>query len=152
MMIFFGVACVSICVLSLFPLLSMRAQNIISYGVAIIFWIGMIAGCICLIRLELLRKELKGNKKKRRWRPPGIVAFSVDKPHMALYGGIFLGLTLIVSDLVEHWISSYIMYPIIAATLFLFIIHCIIDGKNYRTYKFLKEGANDGMACKCKED
>lgn len=138
MTLFFGVASLSLSLLSLMPLLNDTAQIRLAYGVAITFWSGMVAGCICLIRVDMLRKELKGRKKRRRWRPPGIVAFSIDKPHMVLYGGILLGLTLMVSDMIKHWISSYVMFPIISITLFVFIVHCIIDGNNYKTYKILK--------------
>lgn len=146
MILFYGMASLSLFFLSLMPVLNEKTQTVLGYTVAIVFWSGMLLGSAILVILSCLRRKLKKRVKGYQQRLPGIVSYTKERFHIVLYITILIGMTLMVSDIVHHWISSYVMFPIISITLFLFIIHCIIDGRNYKIYKLLKEGANDELA------
>ena len=62
---------------------------------------------------------------------------------IAVYAVFVLGIAIIVCDVtgILFWqITSKAMFVVVAVTYYSFLTHCIIDGKNYKIYKFLKKG------------
>ena len=51
---------------------------------------------------------------------------------------------MLISDLILRWLPDDALFPILAGTLMAFVIHSVIDGKNFKAYKILKEGMHNG--------
>lgn len=121
-------------------------QRILSNIIAALFWLGLIAGIIfnCITN-RVIRKNSKKAVKKvfNKQKFPGAITFSSNMKHLIIYGVILIGVVIMISDIALSWVASYIMFPVISLTLFLFTVHCIIDGKNYKIYMNAKEGVSN---------
>ena len=145
--IFFFVAFFSLSMLVFIPKVEETYQMVIGYSVAIVFWSSLSFGCTFCIRTNLaVKRLLMGCSKEeisKKSKIPGVMSFSGNIYHLILYLVIVIGVILIISDLVNSWISSNIMFPVISITMFSFAMHCIVDGSNYKIYKQMKEGRNN---------
>jgi len=112
--------------------------------VAIVFWLGLVWGTLSLIILTKLRHKLRARMPslivKIPKKFPGIMNFSMNIRHLILYAVILIGIVIIILDLILGFANQYLMFPVIAGTYSAFIMHCMIDGKNYQIYKILKKG------------
>lgn len=117
--------------------------QIIAYIIAAVFWIGLLLTFIsAYITTRILRKsreKLKSKGSIKMRQAIGIVSFSVDWRMWILYGTIILGLVLIITDIIIGYVPELIMFPVVSITILSFIVHCVIDGKYYKTYKLIKE-------------
>lgn len=131
---------------SLIPLLSGMPEDrqpILSNLIALVFWLSFIEGIAFSLWTNHTMLRILENKKIDPQRFPGILNFTWDIPHIILYIVILLGIIAIVTDIGFHYISEYLMFPIFSVTFLAVILHCIVDGRNYKTYKRMKEGINN---------
>jgi Arc/MetJ-type ribon-helix-helix transcriptional regulator len=96
------------------------------------------------VRMYRWRRNLMAEGKYEKQRFPGIITFSADINHMILYVVCVLGILVMISDVIFHYISEYIMFPILSIIFLAFAIHCIVDGENYKLFKAIKEGMDKG--------
>lgn len=120
-----------------------KTQKVVGYIIAAVFWLFLAAGIACVIWTKssyiLIRKKVTDLGLYKMQKYPGIITFSKDIPNIVIYVITGLGIVLSISDMIFNWISQYLMFPIISITLFLFVLHCIIDGENFKIYKIIKE-------------
>ena len=125
-----------------------RITNVLETVVGALFWLGIVVSVTItlLIKIYLLRLKRRTSVERqlRRQKLPGILTFIPRRNHLILYGIFVIGLLLIVADIKFEFISQFIMFPILAGTIFAFAMHCIVDGKLYRLYKSIKEGKRNG--------
>ena len=144
----FIVSSVSLGVIPFVQFLPDRLEKITNYIVAALFYLGLIIGGFAIknakIRMYRWRRRLIAERQFKKQRFPGIITFSADIKHIALYVICVLGILVMVSDMIFHYISEYIMFPILSVVLFSFIMHCIVDGENYKLFKVIKEGMDKG--------
>lgn len=144
----FAIAFFSISLIPISQLFGEGVEKWMGYVIAAIFWLSLIFGFVS-IRLTTLKFEGMKNKAiklglHKEQRLPGIISFGLSVPKIIIYAVTLIGLILIITDLIFTWVPSYIMFPILSITLFAFALHCIADGENYKVYKFIKEGMNNG--------
>lgn len=113
----------------------------ISYLIAITFWLGFVMGNVTLLLSQaLIKKESLKKKILIKKQLPGIFYFR--KENVRIYIGIIIGLITIGLDMMFNWIPVTIIYVIISITVYLILLHSIVDGKYYRMYKHMKENKN----------
>lgn len=122
-------------------------NKVIAYVVAAIFWLGilltMIASHFTKRTLKRYREKLIAHGCVKRHQPIGIFGFSKDWRMWVLYVLMIFGLTLIVSDIIFGYVPELIMFPVISVTILSFAVHCVVDGRNYKAYKLIKEIVNN---------
>ena len=125
-----------------------KLESITNYIVAALFYLGLIVGFFAIknakSRMYRWRRRLMAERKFQKQRFPGIITFSADIKHIVLYAVCVLGILVMVSDMIFHYISEYIMFPILSIVFFTFTLHCIVDGENYKLFKAIKEGMDKG--------
>lgn len=125
-----------------------RLEKITNYIVAALFYLGLIVGGFAIKnaknRMYRWRRRLISERQFKKQRFPGIITFSTDIKHIVLYVICVLGILVMVSDMIFHYISEYVMFPILSVVLFTFALHCIVDGENYKLFKAIKEGMDKG--------
>lgn len=143
----FAVSSIAIACIPLMDVIPAGVSKIITYIIGAIFWIGLLAGiglsAYSKTALYRPRRYFQMHHLIHRRRYPGIAYFDLTVPKIALYALCVVGLILIVCDLIFQFIPGMVMFPVIAATIFAFELHCIVDGVNYKIYKLLKEGIED---------
>lgn len=138
--IFFFISFFSLSALAVMPFLREQGQIIMGYTVAILFWIFLAFGLLFAAQAGL---SISRSGVKKEHKLPGIISFSANAKHIIVYLVCGVGIALMLSDMIYDCISSRVMFPIISVTLFAFVIHCMVDGVNYKTFKKMKEGEND---------
>ena len=143
----FTTSAVAILLIPVIGRLPEERQDIAGYVVAALFWIGLIMGLVMTYMTGGSRYELRNKMPElRRIRPqlyPGIINFEKSATHITVYIAFVLGIAMIVCDVLGTPLpqsGSGVMYVIIALTYYSFLLHCLIDGENYKIYKFLKKG------------
>ena len=124
-----------------------HAKKIAIYMIALLFWLGLIIGIISTwftnINLQRIRHKVYTSGMMERPKLPGVITITKKPVNIILYSFVIIGLVLMISDLISHWIPEFIMFPIISFTLYAFVIHSVIDGKNYKAYRIIKEGMHN---------
>lgn len=121
-------------------------RQIIEYILAAQFWLGLIFGIIFVLMSRGIRRYTRRNPfktfgiTKKTGSYPGIFSFGKDSIRITVYVVFTVGLVLIIANLIFGIISADVMFGVIAVTYYSFAVHCIIDGKNFKIYKKLKEG------------
>ena len=122
-------------------------NNVISYIIAAVFWIGLLLAFIAAHStkrtLYRFREKLIVKGYITKHQPIGIVSFSKDWRMWILYGTTLVGLVLIVTDIIFRYVPESVMFPIISVTILSFVVHCVFDGKYYKAYKLIKESVNN---------
>lgn len=144
----FIVSSVSLGIIPFVQFLPDKLEKITNYIVAALFYLGLIIGGFAIKnaknRMYRWRRRLMAERQIKKQRLPGIITFSTDIKHIVLYTICVLGILVMVSDMFFHYISEYIMFPILSVVLFTFALHCIVDGENYKLFKAIKEGMDKG--------
>ena len=119
-------------------------QKISGYIIAGAFWLFLLIGLLLAFftkgRQQTVRRKLKTMGLLRAHQPPGIISFSISPLTVTIYLIILVGLIVTISDIIWHWVPGTIMFPILSITLFAFVLHCVVDGENYKVYKVIKKG------------
>ena len=120
------------------------------YLTALMFWLGMIVGIagtwITNSGLRKIRVRAYSSGKMTPPNLPGMLMFFARPISLVLYLIVLVGVGLIVSDMIRSWVPEKIMFPVLSVTLYAFVVHSVIDGKNYRAYRIMKEGMyNDNI-------
>ena len=127
--------------------LSAEGQKLLTIILGALFWLGLIVGIglTLFTNTAMRRMRIKAYSTGRLARPslPGMLVLSKDIIHFILYGIIFLGIVILITDLIFRWLPKNTMFPILSVTYIAFVIHSIIDGKNYKAYKTIKEGMHN---------
>lgn len=122
-------------------------SNIVAYVIAAVFWISVlltfVAAYVTKKTLLRFRKKLIIKGYVQEHQPIGAVSFSKDWRMWTLYGTTIIGLVLIVTDIIFKYVHETVMFPIISVTIWSFAVHCVVDGKYYKTYKLIKESVNN---------
>lgn len=125
-----------------------KARAVMETIVGALLWIGIVVSVTMslMIRMYLLKLKRRTSIERqfKRQKLPGILTFIPRPNHLILYGIFVIGVVLIVTDIIFEYISQFVMFPILAVTIFAFAMHCIVDGKLYRLYKSIKEGKKNG--------
>lgn len=128
--------------------LEQTAGNVTKIIIGILFWLGFIVGLILTIVGKKIfvqdKRRLVSSGKYKRQRLPGMFYMRKNILSFIVYAMFFIGLIFIVSDVLFNYIPQYIMFPIISIVLFSFILHCVIDGENFKIYKKIKDGTDNG--------
>lgn len=144
----FIVSSVSLGLIPFVHFLPDKIESIINYMIAALFYLGLIVGFFAIRnakgRMYRWRRSLITKKQFHKQRFPGIISFSADIKHIVLYVVCVLGILVMISDMIFHYVSEYIMFPILSVVLFTFTMHCIVDGENYKLFKAIKEGMDKG--------
>lgn len=144
----FIVSSVSLGIIPFVQFLPDKLEKITNYIVAALFYLGLIIGGFAIKnaknRMYRWRRRLMAERQFKKQRLPGIITFSTDIKHIVLYAICVLGILVMVSDMFFHYISEYMMFPILSVVLFTFALHCIVDGENYKLFKAIKEGMDKG--------
>ena len=145
----FVVSCVALGVVPLIQFLPDKIENVVNCVVAAFFYLGLIVGAFAIKNAEgsvmyRWRRCLMEKEEFTKQRFPGIISFSSDIWHIVLYAVCVAGILVMVSDIIFHYISEYVMFPILSVVLFTFTVHCIVDGENYKLFKAIKEGMDKG--------
>lgn len=142
----FGLSALS---LSAIPIASHQQKNALSYVIAGVFWVGMLAGLILAKTAHTgFRRQRHRLYKLEQSRPQqfsGAFTFRITPVGMALYLITAAGLILMISDMIAPWLPEQVLFPVLSATMFAFVLHCFLDGKNYQAYKRIKEGMKNGQ-------
>ncbi len=132
----FIVSSVSLGLIPFVQFLPDKLESITNYIVAALFYLGLIVGFFAVRnakgRMYRWRRRLMAERQFKKQRLPGIIHFSADIKHIVLYVVCILGILVMVSDMIFHYISEYIMFPILSVVLFSFTLHCIVVGENYK--------------------
>ena len=144
--ILFAVSFFSLSLIPLTESFDEDKQRLISNIIAVMFYLGLIGGIVfdCLANRQIRSCNKKTAKEiLEKQKLPGAITFSTDKKNLIVYAVLIIGIILMVSDIFLNWVATYIMFPVISLTLFLFAVHCIIDGKNYKIYMNTKKGVSN---------
>lgn len=98
----------------------------------LLFWLGLLLGTGLMILLELRRRAfLKKNSKDSKKQRIGLLRLASNSP--ALIGDVALGISMIatlVSFLITKGYGAACYFSI-AATMFFFCMHCVLNGRIY---------------------
>lgn len=137
----------SLCLIPFTSGIEKGQNNIIAYGIAAVFWIGII---LSLIATHYTKKRLHSccekviiKKYMKNQILPGLLNFSLNWMSIVLYSIIAVGLILIITDIIFGYVPEMVMFPIISVTILSFALHCVLDGKYYKVYKLIKESVNN---------
>lgn len=138
---FSSLGVLAIAFLSLIP---KNFENIATYILGAMIWIGFIVG-ICLIKsTDSIKyksaKHVFGVSVYRNQKFPGVINITLKPLNIILYSIFVIGLALIIGDVIFHYLNNYLFFITMAIIYYLFMLHCIIDGRNYKIYKLLKGG------------
>ena len=124
-----------------------RTKKLLTVIVAGMFWVGMAVGIMSTwltnSALRHMRHWVYTSGLMDRPKLPGVITFTPKALNIIIYVIFIAGLGLMISDLIVRWASEYLMFPIISATLYVFVIHSVIDGKNYKAYRIVKDGMHN---------
>lgn len=148
----FGLSAVSLLLIPFWDLFPVKIQTICSYVFASVFWCGLIAGLVLVKMISGIKYAVRINYFSKSFdenqRLPGIINFELKPLKIVLYSLIVLGIILMVSDMIFHYINNFVMFSVIAITFYSFVVHCVVDGKSYKIYKnankHIKEGNENG--------
>ncbi len=131
--------------ISFIPLLKNVGEKITPSQILIasVFWVGLIVSIINLAYSTILLRKNKNQSIVKEFvknkRMVGIISFSSKKQSLFLYLFFVLCVGLITADTLIMFIPETFMYFIVSATMILFFLHCVIDGKCYELYKKIEE-------------
>lgn len=127
--------------------LSDEGQKLAVIILGSLFWLGLIVGIVLTFftNTAMRKMRIKAYSTGRLERPslPGMLVFSNDITHLVFYGICILGIAFLITDLIFRWLPKNTMFPILSVTYIAFVMHSIIDGKNYKAYKTIKEGMHN---------
>lgn len=143
-----GITAFSLSFLPFTKITAIVERDFVSVTVGVLFWLGV----ILMITNLIIGKRLftkAGNKLvslglMEKQKSPGVISFSKKIGHVILYVICLLGLGIAVSDIIFNYVPEQVMFPIVSIVLFTFFTHCIIDGKNFKIYKIIKDGMDNG--------
>lgn len=102
----------------------------------IMFWVFLLFGVVGQVLLTIRRKQfLEINKQKRfRIKKERIGLISVFKNIPAIIADVGFVISLVVFFIATEIANGigYICYILLAVCVFLFCLHCILNGKNFR--------------------
>ena len=143
-----GITAFSLSFLPLTQITVFKERDFVSIIVASFFWLGVI---LMIANLIIGKKLFKRVEKKivslglmEKQKLPGVISFSKKIGHIVLYVIFLLGLGVAVSDIILNYVPEQVMFPIVSVILFTFFTHCVIDGKNFKIYKIIKDGMDNG--------
>lgn len=143
----FAVSSAAIALIPLTDVIPPGISKIVTCILGALFWLGFITAIVLSAysksALYRSRRYFQMHHLIHRRRYPGIAYFDLTAPKIVLYALCSAGLILIICDLIFQFVPGAIMFPVIAATIFAFELHCIVDGVNFKVYKLLKEGMED---------
>jgi len=138
----FALSAVAIMLISLAGKMTGAAESVFSFVVALLFWAGIIAGIVMYrviaSKVKALEEKVTGLKKKAYQKLPGILTFRIDKFRIALYSAIGVGVLLIISDAIFHYVNEGVMFVVIALTYYLIAVHCIVNSKCFNVFSMMK--------------
>lgn len=122
------------------------SKNILAAVFGTFFWLGLFAGWFIYrstAQIKIQARALLVNGKYRPQKHWGIITFSKKGTHIALYVVITVGVLLVLMEIISGYIPNKILLLIIAITYYAVLLHCVIDGENYKKYLFIKDGMSN---------
>lgn len=143
----FAISAVALALIPFLQFLKESGQSVFRIIIAAAFWAGLLVGIfstfITNAGMSGARRRVYKAGKLEKSKLPGIVSFSIRPLSVITYAVFFCGAALAVSEIITHWLPEFVLFPILGITLFAFAFHCVIDGKNYKVYRIIKEGMHD---------
>ncbi|MDF2820879.1 MAG: hypothetical protein K0R15_1320 [Clostridiales bacterium] len=99
---------------------------------AAVFWLTLILGYGTFFIVELSRKKTTTKTKKGKKALPGIIKFYSNS--LAKVVDIIFAVSIILILVLQfiNGINEYLSYALLSTSLFLFHMHCFVNGENYR--------------------
>ena len=145
----FGLSALSVLSIPVIDGLDEDYQGIAALIIACVFWGGMLIGCLMVVyshfSFRRMRDEAASVDKTIISKRPGLLRVTNRTPYVVLYVIIVCGMIVLILDLLNKFLSVYLFYCFISITFFSFIIHCLVDGNNHRSYQLIKEGVRYGF-------
>lgn len=120
-----------------------KGEVALSYFSASLFWGGIVIGCASFKFVStILRRYISrfaDNINFDCQKYPGIITFSAKPFSIICYIVLVLGICLMISDMIFHYVPQFVMFPVISIVFFSFVMHCITDGRNYKFYKKVRK-------------
>ncbi len=140
----FAVSALAIALVALVEITE-SGMSIFGYVVGALAWLGAIVGFVCYLittsvsRIHRRRMNSQNKPKKscRIQKLPGIISITVKPLNLLVCIVFVVGLAVCIIDLLFPYITHG-MTVIVAVTYYSFVLHSVIDGKNYKIYKFYK--------------
>lgn len=143
-LISFLLSALSIVLIPIIDIVPETQKKVCTICIAAVFWGGLIAGIVFTVLTCLKIKPIRrGLCRKGRLKPikaPGVVRFGKEPFRIVLYAVMIICIAAAATDLFFHWLPPVGLFIILALAYIAFAAHCIIDGKNFNTYQFIKEG------------
>lgn len=125
-------------------------DHTLAYIIGVVFWLGLlvalISSHITKKKLARYREKLVANKTLRERQRVGIFSFSKSWKMWILYALAAIGVALLLTDILLGWLPEWVTLPLLSLTMAVFELHCILDGKYFKTYQIIKEGAKNETA------
>ena len=134
--------------LSAIPLIEVKEHSPGVIAVAAVFWGGLLLGLALFFLASAKFRKYRNRAYERRLlqrQPlPGALTFRAAPSSLVLYLILAASVVCVVTDLIWHWAPGAVMFPILTVTLTAFVLHCFLDGRDYRAYAKMKEGMKNG--------
>ena len=144
----YGVSALAIVMIAMTQHLVEAARQPFQIVVALMFYVGLLVGIVATVKVSRMRQVMQKRSAKVNslltQRAPGVISFKVGVINIVLYSVFAAGLIICVVDILTHSVNSTAMFGVIAVTYLAFVMHCIVDGKNYKIYKLLMKGEKNG--------
>ena len=143
MMIAFGISGLVLNVIPYIDRIPEDVRDPVSYAVAGVFWFGFLAGVILILCEHIGLREMRQKAfSKRRYetpRFPGFMSVTTQTANLLILAAFVIGFIILITDLFLKWIPGEVFFPVLTITYYLFCIHSVIDGKNDKAYRILRE-------------
>lgn len=116
-------------------------QKTLAYIIAFLFWISIIFE-IVLVRLSDKERRKSGKRfyirRKINQSPIGMFSFFKNKEAIVVDIIFIISIVSIVIIICMHAKASWIIISVVSIFILSFNLHCILNGRNYRYLKELK--------------
>lgn len=140
--VLFALSALAIFIIPITNGMSEPMKTVTGYVLGGIFWFFLFAGIFSVFYSSKLRKrvEKKLDAEKIEKKRIGLISFSRSISHILVYTLWIIGVALTVTDMIFTYMPAFAATAVVSLSFFLFVFHCIADGKNYCIYKIIKEG------------
>lgn len=108
---------------------------IIAYMIGVLFWAGLVAGCVMLFFVNKHRKSDDSFRPKKK--KPGVISFFSNQQAMLVDILMVILFVLFLVFLFVPWFNQGVTVVLMAGFLFAFNMHCVLNGVNFRYIQYL---------------
>lgn len=137
-----GLATIALLLIPLF-----ENPDVVNYILAGVFWLAIIAECILfrICTIERMKYEKIYKIQHRQKLPIGLITF-ISNAEAVIADTVLLFSALSLTAIAIFQIRSNWFILLVIVLLFLSLnLHCILNGRNYRYYKWYKKAICEGV-------